>query len=265
MGYIRNAVLIHAPLEEVFKLTNNVRTWPNLFTEYASSEVLEETEDSVTFRLTTHPDETGTQWSWISTRRTDARHTSTYSERNPSSGPFKHMTIRWWYDSIGDSDTIMTWEQEFTMKPEAPFSEQDAEQHLNNQTRIQQKVIKERVEEQCGTTQQPEAVFRGIIVGTYKPGSEEKIVEAFTRSDETDLPRRIGVKSRHVWTQGDIYVHFVEAQASLPTIHKEYAKNPLFQDVKDELEHYVSLIYPDLPPMAKQIYQWNNTAYACAS
>jgi len=56
MGYIRNAILIEAPVDEVFKLTNNVRTWPSLFTEYESSEVLEETENSVTFRLTTRPD-----------------------------------------------------------------------------------------------------------------------------------------------------------------------------------------------------------------
>lgn len=256
MGYIRNAVRISAPVEDVFKLTNNVRTWPDLFTEYASSEVIEEAEDSVTFRLTTHPDESGTQWSWISTRWTNAGRKSTYSERNPSSGPFKHMVIRWWYDSIGESDTIMTWEQEFTMKPEAPFSEEVAVNHLNTQTRIQQQVIKERIEQRYGVDQQPEELFRGIIVGTYKPGSEDKIAEAFERSDATELPRTIGVTSRHVWTQGDIYVHFVEASASLPTILKEYIQHPLFADVKAELDQYVSLIYPDLPPMAKQIYQW---------
>lgn len=257
MGYIRNSVLIHAPVDDVFSLTNNVRTWPDLFTEYASSEVLEETENSVTFQLTTHPDESGAQWSWVSTRWTDTERKSTYSERNPTSGPFQRMVIRWWYDKVGEADTVMTWEQEFTMKPEAPFSEETATNHLNSQTRIQQRVIKERVEQQCGTSQ-PEELYRGIIVGTYKPGSEEKIVEAFKRSDETELPRSIGVKSRHVWTQGDIYVHFVEARASLPAILKEYKQHPLFKEVKAELDQYVSLIYPDLPPMAKQIYQWNS-------
>ncbi|MHB8595577.1 MAG: TcmI family type II polyketide cyclase [Ktedonobacteraceae bacterium] len=257
MGYIRNAVLIHAPVDDVFKLTNNVRTWPDLFTEYASSEVLAETEDSVTFQLTTQPDETGTQWSWVSTRWTNAERKSTYSERNPTAGPFQQMTIRWWYDAAGATDTVMTWEQEFTMKPEAPFTEEVATNHLNSQTRIQQQVIKERIEQKYGVSQ-PEALFRGIIVGTYKPGSEDNIVAAFKRSDETELPRRIGVKSRHVWIQGDIYVHFVEARASLPTILKEYIEHPLFQDVKAELDQYVSLLYPDLPPMAKQIYRWSS-------
>ena len=261
MGYIRNAVLIHAPVEDVFKLTNNVRIWPDLFTEYASSEVLEETKDSVTFQLTTHPDETGTQWSWVSTRWTNAERRSTYSERNPSSGPFKQMTIRWWYDSVGDTDTVMTWEQEFSMKPEAPFTEEHATNHLNGQTRIQQRVIKERVERMWGTdsgSERPEELYRGIIVANYKPGSEDKIVDAFKRSDATELPRLIGVKSRHVWVQGDIYVHFVEGQASLPAILKKYAEHPLFQEVKAELDQYVSLIYPHLPPSAKQIYEWRS-------
>lgn len=256
MGYIRNAVLIHASVEDVFRLTNNVRAWPDLFTEYASSEVLEETEDSVTFQLTTHPDESGTQWSWVSTRWTNADRRSTYSKRNPASGPFKEMELRWWYDSVDETSTVMTWEQEFTMKPEAPFSEQAATEHLNRQTRIQQKVIKERIEQRCGTAQPGEELYRGIIVANYKPGSEDKIVAAFARSDETELPRNIGVTSRHVWVQGDIYVHFVEARTSLPGVLKEYAKDPLFQEVKAELDQYVTLIYPDLPPSAKQIYQW---------
>jgi aromatase len=262
MGYTRNTVLIHAPLEDVFTLTNNVRSWPDLFTEYAASEVLEEQENSVTFRLTTHPDESGTQWSWISTRWTDAERKSTRSERDPSNGPFQQMTIRWWYDSVSTTDTIMTWEQEFTMKPGAPIDDAHATNHLNTQTKIQQRVIKERIEQKYGTTGQTDSQYRGVIIGKHIPGSEDKIVEAFTRSDATELPHLIGVKSRHVWVQGDIYVHFVEGQTSLPTVLREYSTQPLFQEVKAELDQYVSLIYPDLPPNGKQIYEWRSEARA---
>jgi aromatase len=262
MGYIRNAVVIHAPLEEVFTRTNNVRNWPELFTEYKSSEVLEEAENKVKFRLTTHPDESGTQWSWISTRWTDVARKSTYSERDPSSGPFEQMKIRWWYDDLGDAGTLMTWEQEFTVRPQAPFTEEHATRHLNSQTKIQQHIIKERLERLCGTQQPEEALYRGVIIGKHTPGSEEKIVDAFTRSDATELPHLIGVRSRHVWVQGDIYVHFVEGKATLPAILKEYAQQPLFQEVKAELDQYVSLIYPDLPPNGTQIYEWRNGARA---
>lgn len=262
MGYIRNAVHIHAPIDDVFQLTNNVRTWPELFSEYESSEVLAEDEDSVTFRLTTHPDDSGTQWSWVSTRWTNAERKSTFSERNPEAGPFQHMTIRWWYDRVDDTETVMTWEQEFSMKPDAPFSEEAATNHLNSQTRIQQQVIKERVEKICGTAGQAEEIYRGIIVGKHTPGDEEKIAEAFSRSDATELPHLIGVKSRHVWVQGEIYIHFVEGKASLPAILKEYGPHQMFQEVKAELDQYVSLIYPDLPPHARQIYEWRNEVSA---
>ncbi|HEY0752534.1 MAG TPA: TcmI family type II polyketide cyclase [Ktedonobacteraceae bacterium] len=262
MGYIRNAVHIHAPIDEVFCLTNNVRTWPELFSEYESSEVLAEDENSVTFRLTTHPDDSGTQWSWVATRRTDTERKSTFSERNPETGPFQHMAIRWWYDRVDEMETVMTWEQEFSMKPTAPFSDEAATKHLNTQTRIQQQVIKERVEKICDTAAQSEGVYRGIIVGKHTPGDEEKIIEAFQRSDASELPHMIGVKSRHVWVQGDIYIHFVEGKASLPAILKEYSQNQLFQGVKAELDQYVSLIYPDLPPHAQQIYEWRNEVSA---
>lgn len=256
MGYIRNSVLIHAPLEDVFRLTNNVRSWPTLFTEYASSEVLEEHENRVTFRLTTHPDEQGTQWSWVSTRWTDPEHKSTRSERDPSSGPFQQMVIRWWYDQVGEGDTVMTWEQTFTMKPDAPFTDEQATRHLDRQTKIQQGIIQERLEQLCGQAGPSDPPYRGIIVGTCQPGSEEHIAAAFAASDATELPHLLGVKSRQVWVQGTIYVHFVEGRTPLPTILKEYATHPLFQAVKTELDQYVSLIYPDLPPHARQIYQW---------
>jgi len=229
MGYIRNTVRIQAPIDDVFRLTNNIRTWPDLFTEYAEAEVIEESKDSVTFRLTTHPDETGIQWSWVATRKTDPVRRSTYSEREPSDGPFKRMIIRWWYDSLGEADTLMTWEQEFLMKPETSFTEEEAIQYLNKQTHIQQQVIKERIEQQFASSAESEQLYRGVIIAQYKPGSEEQIVEAFRRSDVTDLPGSIGVKSRHVWVQGNIYVHFVEGQRSLPLSSKSTPNIPSFK------------------------------------
>jgi len=257
MGYTRNAVLIHAPVDQVFALTNNVRTWPSLFTEYESSVVQEETEGSVTFRLTTVPDADGQQWSWIAVRKTDNERRSTYSEREPSSGPFERMIIRWWYDPVGPTSTVMTWEQEFTMKASAPVSEAAATNYLNTQTHIQQKVIKERVEAMCGAGQDDANMYRGMIVGRYQAGKEDAIVEAFAKSDQTELPTMLGVKSRHVWVLGDIYMHFVEGAESLPGILKDSAGHPLFKEIKAELDNYVQPLSPKLyPGVAKEIYRW---------
>ena len=265
MGYIRNAILIEAPVEDVFRLTNNVRTWPTLFTEYQSSEVIEETDTCVTFRLTTHPDEDGQQWSWIAQRHTNKERRSTYSERMPSSGPFQRMEIRWWYDPVGETRSVMTWEQEFTMKPEAPVTEEQATAYLNKQTKIQQRVIKERVEHMCAapppSSTDQDSIYRGVIVGRYQSGSEAAIADAFKRSDETELPHLLGVKSRHVWVIGDTYLHFVEAQSSLPRIIKEYATHPLFKEVKAEVDTYVKPLSPELDPgVGREIYRWTNPA-----
>lgn len=252
MGYIRNAIVIEAPVDDVFRITNNVRTWPQLFSEYQSSEVLDETPDTVTFRLTTHPDEDNNQWSWIAQRQTNMERRSTYSERQPSSGPFARMVIRWWYDAIGPNQTVMTWEQDFTMKPDAPVTEEGATAYLNKQTRIQQRVIKERVESQLGV----QAPQRGIIIGRYEQGSEQAIVEAFRRSDATELPHLLHVRSRHIWVLGDIYVHFVEGTA-LPSVIKDYYRHPLFMEVKAEVDQYVKPLSPDLNPgVGKEIYSW---------
>ena len=61
-----NSILINAPLEMVWDITNDVESWPDLFTEYAKAEVLERKENTVVFRLSMHPDADGKIWSWVS-------------------------------------------------------------------------------------------------------------------------------------------------------------------------------------------------------
>ena len=68
-----NAVVINAPLDDVWERMNDIENWPNLFTEYASAEILEREGNTVQFRLTTHPDPEydGQVWSWVSERTID--------------------------------------------------------------------------------------------------------------------------------------------------------------------------------------------------
>ena len=65
-GRTDNQVTIDAPLDLVWDMTNDIESWPNLFTEYAQVEVLERSDTTVRFRLTMHPDERGVVWSWVS-------------------------------------------------------------------------------------------------------------------------------------------------------------------------------------------------------
>nr|ABX71144.1 Lcz27 [Streptomyces sanglieri] len=139
-----NSVHIAAPLDVVWRLTNDVRTWPDLFTEYASVEVLHEDGPTVRFRLTMVPDDDGTVWSWVSERTTDVAAHSVRAHRIET-GPFVYMRIRWSYEPDGEG-TKMRWRQEFEAKPDAPFDDEAITKRINENTRIQMDVIKKKVE-----------------------------------------------------------------------------------------------------------------------
>jgi aromatase len=143
-----NSIVISAPLDVVWRLTNDIENWPNLFTEYAKAEILEQVDDhTVNFRLTMHPDSQGNQWSWISQRSWDEATHTTKSHRIET-GWFEYMHINWYYEPA-DGGTNMRWVQDFTMKPDAPFKDEQMEANMNKSTKVQMQVIKERVEAQA--------------------------------------------------------------------------------------------------------------------
>jgi aromatase len=142
-----NSVVINAPLEMVWTMMNDVENWPNLFSEYASAEILKREGNTIEFRLTTHPDPEydGQVWSWVSERTVDPE-THTTKSRRIETGPFEYMNIEWYFEPA-DSGTRMRWVQDFSMKPTAPADDETAEQYMNKNTREQMSVIKERIEE----------------------------------------------------------------------------------------------------------------------
>lgn len=144
-GHTDNSILIQAPMDVVWNMTNNVSDWPNLFSEYASAEILERDGDTVTFRLTMHPDEQGTAWSWVS-RRTCDPVTRTVVAHRVETGPFEFMNIRWEYTSTEEGAVRMRWIQDFRMKPDAPVTDDAMTEHLNRSTVVQMRLIKDKVE-----------------------------------------------------------------------------------------------------------------------
>jgi aromatase len=146
-GHVDNAVTIDAPLGFVWDAMNDIERWPELFTEYASAEILDRDGETVRFRLTTRPDpEHGGQvWSWVSERTADpATHTS--RAHRIETGPFEFMQIAWSFEAV-DGGTRMRWQQTFAMKPEAPADDAGAQEYLNRNTGIQMQAIKARLEE----------------------------------------------------------------------------------------------------------------------
>lgn len=144
MARTDNSILIAAPLDLVWDMTNDVAKWPDLFTEYAEATILEQRGDTVRFRLSMHPDENGKVWSWVSERTPDPS-TRTVKARRVETGPFEHMDIEWSYVPEGDG-VRMRWVQDFHMKPTAPVDDEQMTERINTNTLVQMSVIKEKVE-----------------------------------------------------------------------------------------------------------------------
>ncbi|MER7704100.1 SRPBCC family protein [Kitasatospora sp. NPDC097605] len=146
-GHTDNEIVIAAPLDLVWEITNDLENWPQLFSEYASVEVLEREGDRVRFRLTMHPDEDGKVWSWVSERTTD-RSELAVQARRVEPGPFEFMDIRWEYAEV-PAGTRMRWVQDFAMKPTAPVDDEGMVNHINRNSRIQMQLIREKVEKKA--------------------------------------------------------------------------------------------------------------------
>ena len=144
-GHTENEIVIDAPLELTWDITNDVENWPNLFTEYAEATILEREGNTVRFRLSMHPDENGKVWSWVSERTPDSENRKVVARR-VETGPFEYMNIEWYYEPV-DGGTKMRWVQDFHMKPDAPANDEQMTDYINKNTRVQMGVIKEKVEQ----------------------------------------------------------------------------------------------------------------------
>ncbi|MGE7438170.1 MULTISPECIES: SRPBCC family protein [Kitasatospora] len=147
-GHVDNSIVIAAPYDLVWEMTNDVASWPELFSEYASAEVLERSEDTVSFRLTTVPDENHNVWSWVSERRMD-RDLGTVHAHRVETGAFEYMKIFWAYRETPDG-VEMRWVQDFHLKPEAPLDDAAMQDRMNRNTAVQMERIKKLVEQRAG-------------------------------------------------------------------------------------------------------------------
>jgi aromatase len=144
-GHTDNEIVVAAPMDLLWERTNDVENWPDLFSEYASAEVLEREGDRVLFRLTMHPDQNGQVWSWVSERVADPV-TRTVAARRVETGPFERMDIRWTYEEV-EGGVRMRWVQDFAMKPTAPIDDDAMTRRINGNSRTQMALIKRKVEE----------------------------------------------------------------------------------------------------------------------
>ena len=161
-GHVDNTVRIEAPMDVVWEMTNDIASWPSLFTEYSAAQVLEHDAegDGFTFSLSMHPDENGKVWSWVSHRSPDRAAGQVRSHR-VETGPFEFMDIFWTYTEV-EGGVDMRWVQDFRMRPQAPIGTAAMTDRMNANTAIQMTVIKSKVE----------AAARGAAAAQTSTGSQ---------------------------------------------------------------------------------------------
>jgi aromatase len=144
IGHTDNSVVIDAGIDHVWRMTNDLASWPELFSEYREVEVLAQIGSTFRFRLTMHPDESGRVWSWVSERTLDeAAHEVVARRLEP--GPFEFMDIRWSYAPEG-TGTRMRWVQDFRMRPEAPVDTAGMTRRIDANSKVQMGLIRDKVE-----------------------------------------------------------------------------------------------------------------------
>ncbi|MFA5276054.1 MAG: SRPBCC family protein [Candidatus Omnitrophota bacterium] len=141
MGHTYNSIIINAPYDLIFDISNDIPRWTELFgTEYKKAEIIEKKDNKIAFRLT---DDEGK--SWISWRLLFKDKFFTYSERYDPKFPFKYMKIIWLYTQKPEGMEL-TWIQHFEMDEKAKFNDEQVEGFINKHSKDNLKIFKEVIE-----------------------------------------------------------------------------------------------------------------------
>ena len=145
MGHTRNSIIINAPYELIFDISNKIERWTELFgDEYVKADVLERKGNEITFRL---HDKDGK--SWISKRWLHKENKYAVASRHEPMFPFKYMKIVWFYIETPEG-TEMIWIQDFKLDPGfTKFTEEQIEGFVNEHSRHNMKIFKSVIEKEA--------------------------------------------------------------------------------------------------------------------
>jgi aromatase len=144
-AHTESSIVINAPLDLVWDMTNDVDSWPQLFSEYSAAETIARDGNTVRFRLTMHPDDDGKVWSWVSERVMNPQARTVHAYR-VETGPFEFMDINWTYRETSGG-VEMRWVQDFHMKPGAPVCDATMAERITKNSAVQMERIKTIVED----------------------------------------------------------------------------------------------------------------------
>ena len=144
MGQTVNSILIKAPYDAVFDISNDIERWTELFGgEYTEAKILKREGNKLTFKLT---DDEGN--SWQSFRLLFKDYYFAYAQKLESAFPFNYMKIIWLYTPVSEG-ILMTWIQFFSMAEGAKFNDEQVEGFINKHSTDNLKIFKEVIEKEA--------------------------------------------------------------------------------------------------------------------
>ncbi len=148
MGHTCNSIIINAPYELIFDISNDIPRWTELFGgEYQKAEVVKIEANKIIFRLT---DDEGKSWqSWKLLFKDKY---FTYAEREEPKFPFKYMKIIWLY-TLKPTGAELTWIQHFEMDDKAKFNDTQVEGFINTHSKDNLKIFKQVIEKEAKTAE----------------------------------------------------------------------------------------------------------------
>ena len=142
MAHTVNSIVINAPYEKIFDLSNDIARWKEFFDEYTESEVTGREGNKLTFKLS-HKN----GMNWTSYRLLFKEDKFAYASRIEPMFPFEYMRIIWLYREV-DGGTEMIWIQDFKMDSKAKYTDEQVEKMMNEHSRENMKRFKEIIEKE---------------------------------------------------------------------------------------------------------------------
>ncbi len=145
MGHTRNSIVINAPYDLVFDISNHIERWTELFgDEYVSAEVLNREGNEITFRLTDDENK-----SWVSKRWLHKDQYFAFASRHEPMFPFEYMKIIWIY--VPKAEGIeMIWIQDYKMDPGfTKFTEEQIDGFINEHSVHNMNIFKDVIEKEA--------------------------------------------------------------------------------------------------------------------
>jgi hypothetical protein len=102
---------------------------------------------------------------------------------------------------------------------------------------------------------------RSVIVARIQPGEEKSVARIFAESDATDLPHDLGVKTRSLYSLGDLYLHVIEFRDDPSEALRKGPALPGFQQISEDLRAYIKPYDPKTwkspaDAVAREFYNW---------